>query len=84
MHDSLIRISASLGGMPDDTLDEAVAAIEQMDATLLDGDGPCAVRARQWLAARLRALSGAAGRLSDRLSLKHFSLIDCETRTVTA
>ena len=29
-------------------------------------------------------LACAAGRLSDRLSLKHFSLIDIETRTVAA
>jgi uncharacterized alpha-E superfamily protein len=84
MHDSLIRISASLGVAPDDTIDEPVAAVEQMDVALLDGDSPCAVRERQWLAVRLRALSGAAGRLSDRLSLKHFSLIDIETRTVAA
>ena len=56
MHDSLIRIAASLGGMPDDTIDEAVAAVEQMDAALLDGDSPCAVRARRCLAARSRAV----------------------------
>jgi hypothetical protein len=29
-------------------------------------------------------LANAAGKLSDRLSLKHFSLIDIEMRTVAA
>lgn len=38
----------------------------------------------QALAGRLQALAGAAGILSDRLSLKHFSLIDIEMRTVAA
>jgi hypothetical protein len=36
------------------------------------------------LAEQLNALASAAGRLSDRLSLKHFSLIDIEMRTVAA
>jgi len=61
-----------------------VAAVEQMEVTSLDGDSPRAVRARQALAGQLRVLSGAAGRLSDRLSLKHFSHIDIEMRTVAA
>ncbi len=81
---SLVRIAASLGGSPDDTLDEAVAVVAQMELQAIDGDSARAVRARQALAAQLDVLSAAAGRLSDRLSLKHFSLIDVETRTVAA
>jgi hypothetical protein len=42
------------------------------------------MRARQTLAAQLEVLARSAGKLSDRLSLKHFSLIDVETRTVAA
>ncbi len=84
MQYSLVRIAASLGGTPDDSLDEAVAAVEQMEITSIDGDSPRAVRARQALAGQLEALAAAAGRLSDRLSLKHFSLIDIEMRTVAA
>jgi uncharacterized circularly permuted ATP-grasp superfamily protein/uncharacterized alpha-E superfamily protein len=73
---SLVRVAASLGGVPDDTLDEAVALVEEMELTALDGDSPRAERARQGLAEQLNQLSLAAGRLSDQLSLKHFSLID--------
>ena len=79
---SLVRITASLGGSPDDTLDEAVAAVAQMELNAIDGDSARAVRARQALAEQLDVVAAAAGRLSDRLSLKHFSLIDVETRTV--
>ena len=81
---SLVRISASLGGSPDDTLDEAVAAVAQMELNAIDGDSARAARARQALAEQLDVVAAAAGRLSDRLSLKHFSLIDVETRTVAA
>jgi uncharacterized circularly permuted ATP-grasp superfamily protein/uncharacterized alpha-E superfamily protein len=81
---SLVRIAASLGGTPDDSLDEAVAVVGQMELNAIDGDSARAMRARQALAAQLDVLAGAAGKLSDRLSLKHFSLIDVETRTVAA
>jgi uncharacterized alpha-E superfamily protein len=84
MQYSLVRIAASLGGAPDDSVDAAVAAIEQFEVTALDGDSSRAMRARESLALALITLAGAAGRLSDRLSLKHFSLIDIETRTVAA
>src|ERR1700722_3056370 len=81
---SLVRVAASLGGAPDDTLDEAVAVVAEMQLSAIEGDSTRAVRARQGLAAQLSALSEAAGKLSDRLSLKHFSLIDVEIRTVAA
>ena len=50
----------------------------------IEGDSTRAMRARQSLAEHLQSLSAAAGRLSDRLSLKHFTLIDTEIRTVAA
>ncbi len=81
---SLVRIAASLGGSPDDSIDEAVAAVAQSELHSVDGDSARAMRARQTLAAQLEVLARSAGKLSDRLSLKHFSLIDVETRTVAA
>ncbi|MDP9084669.1 MAG: circularly permuted type 2 ATP-grasp protein [Pseudomonadota bacterium] len=81
---SLVRVAASLGGSPDDSLDQAVAQVEEMELHSVDGDSPRAVRARQALGAQLNTLSVAAGKLSDRLSLKHFSLIDLDMRTVAA
>jgi len=84
MQYSLVRIAASLGGTPDDSIDDAVAGVEQMELAAVDGDSPRAARARQALAGRLETLEAAAGILSDRLSLKHFTLIDIEVRTVAA
>ena len=84
MQYSLVRIAASLGGIPDESIDEAVNGVEQMELTSIDGDSARAQRARQGLAEQLTVLSNAAGTLSDRLSLKHFSLIDIEMRTVAA
>jgi uncharacterized circularly permuted ATP-grasp superfamily protein/uncharacterized alpha-E superfamily protein len=81
---SLVRVAASLGGAPDDTLDQAVALVEEMQLSAIEGDSARAARARQGLAEQLNGLSAAAGRLSDRLSLKHFSLIDADVRTVAA
>jgi uncharacterized alpha-E superfamily protein len=81
---SLVRVAVSLGGAPDDTLDEAVALVEEMQLSDIEGDSPRATRARQSLALQLTGLAAAAGKLSDRLSLKHFSLIDTEIRMVAA
>jgi uncharacterized alpha-E superfamily protein len=81
---SLVRIAASLGGAPDDSLDEAVAQIEELQLSAVDGDSARAVRARQALADQLSALAAAAAKLSDRLSLRHFSLIDLGIHTVAA
>ncbi|MGO9931793.1 MAG: circularly permuted type 2 ATP-grasp protein [Steroidobacteraceae bacterium] len=80
----LVRVAASLGGAPDGTLDEAVANVEEMQLTAIDGDSGRAERARQSLAQSLNELGLAAGRLSDQLSLKHFSLIDVSIRSVVA
>jgi hypothetical protein len=80
----MVRVSASLGGAPDDSLHAAVAAVGEMQLTALDGDSARAARARQGLAEQLEELSAAAGRLSDRLSLKHFSLMETAIRTVAA
>jgi hypothetical protein len=77
-------MAASLGGAPDDTLDEAVALVEELQLNDIEGDSARAVRARQGLAEQLNGLAAAAGRLSDRLSLKYFSHIDDGMRTVAA
>ena len=81
---SLLRIASSLGGTPDDTLDEAVGAVESLQLASLEGESARAERARRSLSEHLEALAAAAGRLSDRISLKHFSLIDSDLRMVAA
>jgi uncharacterized circularly permuted ATP-grasp superfamily protein/uncharacterized alpha-E superfamily protein len=81
---SLLRIAASLGGTPDDTLNEPVALVRGLELAALDGESSRALRARDSLSAQLAALAAAAGLLSDRISLKHFSLIETPLRMVAA
>ena len=77
-------LADSLGGVPDDTLDAAVEQMEQCRSALIEGDQVRAARGRQSLSARCGELAAAAGRLSDRVSLRHFSLIDADLRMVAA
>ena len=44
---SLVRVAVSLGGSPDDSLDEAVALVEELQLSAIEGDSPRALRARQ-------------------------------------
>ncbi len=81
---ALHRIAESLGGVADDTLDAAVGAIERSRSALIDEDQVRADRGRLALAARCGDLAAAAGRLSDRISRRHFSLIDADLRMVAA
>jgi uncharacterized circularly permuted ATP-grasp superfamily protein/uncharacterized alpha-E superfamily protein len=81
---SLLRIAASLGGTPDDTLNESVALVQSLQLAALDGESSRALRARDSLSVQLAALAAAAGLLSDRISLKHFSLIETPLRMVAA
>jgi uncharacterized circularly permuted ATP-grasp superfamily protein/uncharacterized alpha-E superfamily protein len=84
MEQLLVRIAASLGGAPDDTFKGFVLHVEEMQLTALDGDSARAMRARELLSTQLNALGQAAGMLSDRLSLRYFSMVDLEFRTVAA
>jgi uncharacterized alpha-E superfamily protein len=80
----LIRVAASLGGVPDNSLRDSVALVGEMQLSAFDGASARAVRARETLSTRLTELAQSAGVLSDRLSLKYFSMMDVEFRTVAA
>jgi uncharacterized circularly permuted ATP-grasp superfamily protein/uncharacterized alpha-E superfamily protein len=56
-----------------DELEVAIPALTDSQLLVLEGDGPAAADARLHLAARLQQLALAAGQLSDRLSMRHFS-----------
>jgi uncharacterized circularly permuted ATP-grasp superfamily protein/uncharacterized alpha-E superfamily protein len=68
-------LSSSLGISGEMGLEEAIPQLSDAKLTALEADGAEAALARQAMAERLRALSGSAGQLSDRLSLRHFSHI---------
>ena len=60
-----------------------MALVQEMEPVAIEGDSTRAERARQALGERARRAGRAPpALLSDRLSLKHFSLIDAELRMV--
>jgi uncharacterized circularly permuted ATP-grasp superfamily protein/uncharacterized alpha-E superfamily protein len=71
----LQTLATSLGITGELGLDEAIPQLTDAKLMALEADGAEAVQARQSMAERLRALGWAAGQLSDRLSLRHFSHI---------
>ncbi|HEX3838048.1 MAG TPA: circularly permuted type 2 ATP-grasp protein [Steroidobacteraceae bacterium] len=56
-----------------DAVDEPIPVLTDSQLMVLEGDGPAAAAARLHLAARLQKLAAAAGRFSDRLSMRQFS-----------
>jgi uncharacterized circularly permuted ATP-grasp superfamily protein/uncharacterized alpha-E superfamily protein len=67
-----------------DALLAARVATDEFDLGTVEGPGYSANAARQLLAGSLRALGGAAGRLSDRLSLRFFSHVERDLQTVAS
>jgi uncharacterized circularly permuted ATP-grasp superfamily protein/uncharacterized alpha-E superfamily protein len=75
-------LATSLGITGEMGLDEAIPQLTDAKLMALESDGAEAVQARQSMAERLRALSWAAGQLSDRLSLRHFSHITLDAQAL--
>jgi uncharacterized circularly permuted ATP-grasp superfamily protein/uncharacterized alpha-E superfamily protein len=71
----LETLNTSLGITGEMGLEEAIPQLTDAKLTALEADGAEAEQARRAMSDRLRALSWAAGQLSDRLSLRHFSHI---------
>jgi uncharacterized alpha-E superfamily protein len=78
----LETLATSLGITGELGLDEAIPQLTDAKLMALESDGAEAVQARQSMAERLRALSWAAGQLSDRLSLRHFSHITLDAQAL--
>jgi hypothetical protein len=66
----------------DTKLNQPIAAVLDADFGVLEGDGQGASYARQSLSARLTDISVAVRRVSDDLSLRHFSHVEREQRMV--
>jgi len=78
----LETLATSLGITGEMGLDEAIPQLTDAKLMALESDGAEAVQARHSMAERLRALSWAAGQLSDRLSLRHFSHIALDAQAL--
>ena len=84
IHRALVQLCATLGGTPEDALLEPIAALEALEFSLVDAGTTGTTASRQRIGEQLLGLAASAGRLSDRLSLRHFSLIDAQLRMVAA
>jgi uncharacterized circularly permuted ATP-grasp superfamily protein/uncharacterized alpha-E superfamily protein len=85
--DLLLRLSKSLGNpeaVSDSLLAQSLQPLLDVDLGTLEGEGHGAQSARSAFAAGLDALAGAAGRLSDVLSSRHFSHVETDMQTVAA
>jgi uncharacterized alpha-E superfamily protein len=78
----LETLATSLGITGEMGLDEAIPQLTDAKLTALEAEGPEAEQARRAMSERLRALSWAAGQLSDRLSLRHFSHITLDAQAL--
>ncbi len=78
----LLRLAESFDAAADTSLSRPIAAVLDSDFGVLEGAGQGASYARQTLAARLQDLSAAVRRISDDLSLRHFSHVGRELQMV--
>jgi uncharacterized circularly permuted ATP-grasp superfamily protein/uncharacterized alpha-E superfamily protein len=84
IHRAMVQLCATLGGVPDEALQEPIVALEALEFSLIEAGAAGTTASRQRIGEQLLGLAAAAGRLSDRLSLRHFSLIDTQLRMVAA
>ncbi len=82
--DDLAELARSLGAAPDDLLADPVAHLASLPLGALEEEGRPGERHRRELADALAALAAATVRLSDRLALRHFSLVDLDLQTVAS
>jgi uncharacterized circularly permuted ATP-grasp superfamily protein/uncharacterized alpha-E superfamily protein len=78
----LATLAASLGGQAVEGLGNAVPYLDDDALFALEADTPDAAEERQQLAQQLRVLALAAGLLSDRVSMRHFSHTGADARAL--
>jgi uncharacterized alpha-E superfamily protein len=78
----LTALAHSLNTFCEDALQAPLPVLTDDSLLVLEGDDPLSKAERQALATRLRALASDAGRLSDRLSLRHFSHISLDSQAL--
>jgi uncharacterized alpha-E superfamily protein len=80
----LIEVAESLGTQPQETLYEAISDLIALKYENFGGDLALGQASRQVLARCLRALSAAAGQLSEQITSQHFSHVEFELRAISA
>jgi uncharacterized alpha-E superfamily protein len=78
----LASLAASLGGQGIETFASHVPALEDAELFGLERPDEAAIESRRAVAEQLRSLALAAGELSDRLSMRHFSHTGADARAL--
>ncbi|MGA2562562.1 MAG: circularly permuted type 2 ATP-grasp protein [Steroidobacteraceae bacterium] len=81
---ALSELALSLGAAPDTQLEQPIARLTDMASEDVADEGERGQARRQGLTAALRELIEAVGGLSDRIALRHFSLVEMDLHTVAS
>jgi uncharacterized alpha-E superfamily protein len=82
--DTLVALAESLHAQPGEQLEDPMTRLAAIGTAGVEEPGPAGAERRGLIAAGLTALSAAAGRHSDRLALRHFSLVDVDLHAVAS
>jgi uncharacterized circularly permuted ATP-grasp superfamily protein/uncharacterized alpha-E superfamily protein len=80
--ETLAALAESLGTQADEPLEDPMAKLAAIGTAGVEDEGQSGAERRALLSAALTALAVAAGRHSDRLALRHFSLVDVDLHAV--
>ncbi|HEY1724855.1 MAG TPA: circularly permuted type 2 ATP-grasp protein [Steroidobacteraceae bacterium] len=84
VRDALIDLAASVGAPAEQPLEQAMARLAAIGTGAIEDAGEAGAQRRALLARALADLAAAAASQSDRLALRHFSLIDVDFHTLAS
>jgi len=84
LRDTLAELAESLSTQADEALEDPMAKLAAIGTAGIEDEGKPGAERRALLSAALKGLAQAAGRHSDRLALRHFSLVDVDLHAVAS
>jgi uncharacterized circularly permuted ATP-grasp superfamily protein/uncharacterized alpha-E superfamily protein len=84
LRDTLAALAESLSAPPEEQREDPMAQLGTIGTAGVEDEDELGAARRRSISAALRALAAAAGRHSDRLALRHFSLVDVDLHTVAS
>jgi uncharacterized circularly permuted ATP-grasp superfamily protein/uncharacterized alpha-E superfamily protein len=81
---TLADLAKSIGAIGDQELDDPVAQLRRVGTDGLEDESEPGAERRQQMSAALVALAAAAGRVSDRIALRYFSLVEAKVHSVAS
>jgi uncharacterized circularly permuted ATP-grasp superfamily protein/uncharacterized alpha-E superfamily protein len=82
--DALAALAESLSAPPAEQIEDPMAKLDAIGTAGVEDEGALGAERRALIVAGLTALAAAAGRHSDRLALRHFSLVDVDLHALAS